>query len=101
MESKREEVEEILESMKNNKSPGQSGITIENIKYGSEQLREEIYKLIIDIWKKGKMPEGWKMATIIPILKGGDETDCNSYGGDVVVYRGDVECCLQDIGDSN
>ena len=46
VEPTREEVEEILRSMKNNKSPGQNGITIENIKYGGEQLRQEIYEII-------------------------------------------------------
>ena len=71
----------MLGSMKNNKSSGQNGITIENIKYGGEQLRQEIYELIIDIWKKEKMPEGCEIASITPILKDGDETDCNSYRG--------------------
>ena len=41
VKSTREEVEEILGTMKNNKSPGQNGITIEHIKYGGEQLRQE------------------------------------------------------------
>ena len=36
VEPTREEVEEILGSMKNNKSSGQNGITNENIKYGGE-----------------------------------------------------------------
>ena len=81
VESTRAEVEEILGSMKNNKSPGQNGITIENIKYGCEQLRQEIYELIIDIWKKEEMSEGWEIALFIPILKSGDKTYCNSYIG--------------------
>ena len=67
--------------MKNNKSSGQNGITIENIKYDGEQQRQEIYELIIDIWKKEKMPEGWEIAPIIPILKSGNETDWNNYRG--------------------
>ena len=45
--------------MKNNKSPEQKAITIGNIKYSDEQLRQEIYELTIDIWKKDKMPERW------------------------------------------
>jgi Reverse transcriptase (RNA-dependent DNA polymerase) len=27
------------------------------------------------------MPENWEKATIIPILKSGDATDCNNYRG--------------------
>ena len=80
-EPTRKEVKGILRNMKNNKSPGQNGIAIENIKYGGEQLRQKIYELITDIWKKEKMPDEWGKASIIPILKSGDKTNCNNYWG--------------------
>lgn len=32
--------------MKNNKSPGQSGIVVGNIEYSGDKLKEELYNLI-------------------------------------------------------
>jgi hypothetical protein len=43
--------------------------------------REKIYKLIIAIWNKEKLPEEWKESIIVPIHKKGDKTDCNNYRG--------------------
>lgn len=77
----KEEIEEIIKSLKNNKSPGSNGITAENIKYGGEELKKQIYLLVKKIWQEEQMPKNWEKATIIPILKNGDPTECNNYRG--------------------
>jgi hypothetical protein len=41
----------------------------------------EIHKLIISIWNKEELPEGWKESIIVPIYKKSDKTDCKNYGG--------------------
>ena len=70
-----------LKVKKNHKSPGIDQIPAELIKAGSSIIRREIYKLIISIWNKERMPEEWKESIIVPIYKKGDKTDCNNYRG--------------------
>ena len=51
------EVELAIEKLKNHKSPGIDQVPAELIKTGSSKIRHEIYKLIISIWIKVRMPE--------------------------------------------
>lgn len=44
-EPRKEELEEVLYKLKNNKSPGQNGIMAENIKYAGDDLKSKIYEL--------------------------------------------------------
>lgn len=76
-----EEIEEIINMMKNNKSPGKNGITKENLKYGGNILKEEIHKIICRIWETEEMPTTWKEALILPIFKKGDKRNCENYRG--------------------
>jgi hypothetical protein len=50
-------VELAIEKLKNHKSPGIDQVPAEFIKTGSSKIRHEIYKLIISIWIKVRMPE--------------------------------------------
>lgn len=62
------EVNEVTEHLKNNKCPGRNGITNENIEYAQEYLKEEIYYLIIDIWRNAKMLKKWNNLMVIPMV---------------------------------
>jgi hypothetical protein len=42
------------------------------------QAGGEIHKLINFIWNKEKLPDCRKEATIVPIYKKGDKTDCSN-----------------------
>ena len=42
------EIREILKQMKNNKTPGSNGIRPEMLKYGGEELAQEIHRLIVE-----------------------------------------------------
>lgn len=75
------EIIHIINMMKNNKSPGINGITKENIEYGGDRLKDEIYKLICQIWETEKMPDSWREAVIIPLFKKGDRRNCENYRG--------------------
>lgn len=57
-ELKKEEIDAIMNILKNNKSPGQNEITYENIKHGEEILKQKIlYELIIEIWRYAQSME--------------------------------------------
>lgn len=75
------EIEEAIRLMKNNKSPGEDGITAELIKYGGKPLMKVITRLIVEIWQKVQMPEEWRVAILCPIFKKGDKTICENYRG--------------------
>ena len=73
------DVELAIDNLKSHKSPDTDQIPPELIKAGCRTICLEIYKLIISIWKKEKLPEEWKESIIVPIHKKGDKTDCNNY----------------------
>ena len=73
------EVELAIDKLKSHKSPGIDQIPAELIKARGRTIYLEIYKLIISIWKKEKLPEEWKESILVPIHKKGDKTDCNNY----------------------
>ena len=61
-----EEVKEAIKKLKNNKAAGSDGIQSELLKYGWEDLQQEIYKIIIAIWRKETLPEEWKETILVP-----------------------------------
>jgi len=73
------EVDLPINKLKSQKSPGIDQIPAELIKAGGRTICLKIHKLITSIWKKEKLPEGWKESIIVPIHKKGDKTDCNTY----------------------
>lgn len=50
-----EKMMEMIEKMKNNKSPGEDGIPAELLKKGSKSLLKEFYNIILSIWVKEEM----------------------------------------------
>ena len=70
-----------IEKLKSHKSPGIYQIPAELIKAGGRTIFGAIHKLIIAIWNKEELPEGWKESVIVPIHKKGDKTECNNYRG--------------------
>jgi hypothetical protein len=67
-----------VEELKIYKAPGIDQIPAELIKAGNRTIRCAIHKLIISVWNKKELPEGWKESIIVPIHKKEDETDCNN-----------------------
>jgi hypothetical protein len=44
-------------------------------------FRSEIYKLILSIWNKEELPEGWKDSITVPTYKKDDKTNCSNCKG--------------------
>lgn len=76
-----EEVEKVIEHLKNGKSAGEDEIAAELIKYAGNDMHREIYNLLSCIWETERMPEKWKEAVLIPIYKKGEKCVCDNYRG--------------------
>lgn len=78
----REELEEAIKKMKNDKAPGEDGIAVELIKEGGEVLREKVLELMNECWRRKEVPENWGKTILIPIYKQkGDSSECKNYRG--------------------
>jgi hypothetical protein len=67
--------------MKNGKSSGPGGISVELIKYGGDRFRERIQNLIDRVKQRCKIPKKWKISHISSIYKKGDRRDHRNYRG--------------------
>jgi hypothetical protein len=76
-----QELEKVIKTMKNGKSPGIDGVTTEMIKYGGAIFKREVLKICNRIYEENEIP--WQMITniIIPIPKKGDISDPANYRG--------------------
>jgi hypothetical protein len=64
-----EEINRIVKNLPNDKAPGIDGITYEHIKYGGLAVIDALFKLFnLIIWTE-KIPDCFKLAIKIPILK--------------------------------
>ncbi|KAJ4433364.1 hypothetical protein ANN_15623 [Periplaneta americana] len=77
----KDEVLSMIDTLKNNKTPGEDGITAELIKYGGEKLKLNIVRLVQNTWRKENIPEDWRTSIFCPIYKKGDKTICANYRG--------------------
>jgi len=76
-----DEVKTIINTLKNNKTPGEDNINSELIKLAGKRLTTEIHKLIYNVQTKEKIPTNWNMAIICPIFKKGDPARVEDYRG--------------------
>ncbi|KAK0076227.1 hypothetical protein PV326_010939 [Microctonus aethiopoides] len=67
--------------MPGGKATGEDGIPIECIKPVYCGVGERIARALNKIWEGCKIPEGWEVARIIPIHKGGDKENVENYKG--------------------
>lgn len=67
--------------MKNNKAPGEDGITAEFIKELPIKWIVELTEILNGILKEGKMLDKWDLAKICPIYKEGKEEEVTNYRG--------------------
>jgi hypothetical protein len=75
----REEVEQAIRRLKNNKSPGNDAVTGEMIKYAGDAMVNEIHKLCNEAWNQGKAPKEWSRSVLVPLYKKGNAMDCRNY----------------------
>lgn len=76
-----EEITRAINTLKNNKAPGEYAINTEILKAGGDIMVNTIHELITELWEKEVIPEDWKEAIVLPIHKKGDKLDCRNYRG--------------------
>ena len=81
----REKIEEIINQMRINKSPGSNEIAKESPKYGSEKLKDDIQLVIKQVWETEEMPHSWKEPLITPLFKKCDRRSCENYRGNALL----------------
>ena len=80
--SKRE-LKNALGKMKNGKAGGSSGILPEMVKVAceDEEFLELLLALVHAVWEERRVLQEWADATLIPIPKKGNLSDCNNWRG--------------------
>ena len=91
----RDEISDFLKKLKNHKSPGVDGITIEQLKFGERGLIHQLEHLFAKVWKDEVIPDGWLKGVIIIIGKKGDTSYCDNNRG--ITLRATVSKLLQMI----
>jgi ribonuclease HI/endonuclease/exonuclease/phosphatase family metal-dependent hydrolase len=67
----KEELIKAIKQLKKKKSPGPDGITNEMIQHMGNTALQKLLDIYNQSWKQGQVPQCWKKATMIPILKKG------------------------------
>ena len=62
-----EEIREAIGQLKNNKTPGEDGITAEMLKLGGEPIVEWLTQLSQSIWQSEEIPVDWQKQFITPL----------------------------------
>lgn len=82
-EEKPTEVEcnDIINKLKHNKAGGTDEIINELIKYGGDDLKHKIFKIMERVWESETIPKEWSTGMIIPIMKKVNPNICSNYRG--------------------
>ena len=75
------EVRNILEKLKNQKSPGNDDIPAELLKYGAQTAAEVITPILTKAWSSNTIPHEWKEGVIVTVPKKGDLSMCSNWRG--------------------
>lgn len=76
-----EEIEIIIKSLKNNKSPRDDNINSELLKIAGREILINLHQIITNIWNSEKIVQEWSSSVICPIFKKGDPTKVDNYRG--------------------
>ena len=75
------ELEEALNKLNTNKSPGQDHIINEFLKYNTYLFRKAMLSVFNALLHNGYFPNTWAVGVIIPIFKNGDVQIADNYRG--------------------
>jgi hypothetical protein len=77
------EMEEAINSLKNNKATGPDRISIELLKNiiidENQAVKNYLHKVIVQNWEEETVPVEWRSALIKMLFKKGDKTSCDNY----------------------
>ncbi|XP_071482066.1 uncharacterized protein [Diadema antillarum] len=74
-----EEIDDLLEHLDINKSPGPDGIHSRVLKETHAEIAEPLQMIFTKLINEGKCPLVWKQATVVPIFKKGKKSDPANY----------------------
>ena len=77
----KEEIQEAIKSLMNNKAPGNDQLTAELFKTDPITATEILHPFFQKIWENNTIPTTWSEGTIVKIPKKGDLTNCNKWRG--------------------
>jgi hypothetical protein len=77
----REEIEEALKYLKNNKAAGADSIVAELLKNGGPNLVDALLAIIQQAWTSETLLRSWTEGVLCPVYKKGDKLDCKNYRG--------------------
>ncbi|VVC27548.1 Hypothetical protein CINCED_3A015042 [Cinara cedri] len=75
----RSEFEYTLKIMKANKAPGPDNINTELLQYAGTKTKEELFKLIHDIYNIGTVPKDFYKSTLVLLPKKAGADQCNNF----------------------
>ena len=75
------EIASAIKQLKSGKAAGPDEVVAEALKAGDKPLLNRLHSLLRMIWESDKIPNTWKKATIVPLLKKGDNQQCKNYRG--------------------
>ena len=74
------ELKKAIKKLKKKKSPGPDGVTNEMLQHLGKSALEKLLDIFNLSWRQGQVPQCWKEARMIPILKKGkNKTNVQSY----------------------
>ena len=74
------ELNSAIRSLKPKKAPGPDGVSNDMLKHLGPMARKMLLEIFNRSWNKGLVPEVWKTAYLVPVLKKGkDKTNPSSY----------------------
>jgi exonuclease III len=73
------EIRMALRQLKNNKAPGEDGITAELLKAGGKPVLKALQKLFNSVILEGKTPKAWHRGVVVLFFKKGDKTLLKNY----------------------
>ena len=77
----KEEVKEVIKSLKNNKTAGIDQITAELIKEGEDVTTNAMSKLFNQYWTSELVPDEWRKGIIVKLPKTGNLSKCGNWRG--------------------
>lgn len=75
------EIRELIQSLKNNKAPGEDSIIAEYWKLADDSALAPLIETFRQIWHTSVIPRDWASALIHPLHKKGPKSDVNNYRG--------------------
>nr|VZI37974.1 unnamed protein product [Spirometra erinaceieuropaei] len=72
------EVADAVRKLRNNKAPGEDGISAAIFKSRVDALASWLHEVIERAWRIEVVPDDWGLGILVPILKKGDKTRCEN-----------------------